>query len=589
MPFPVENLIRDRSKPVAVTLKNTALDALHEMIRYDYSQLPVVDEQGKPVGLVTSDTILRGLSNFKVTIEHLHVRDVFCPARTFSPEDDLFELLPSLRDAYAVLIVDNNGMLTGIVTDYDTSEFFRRRAEDVMIVEDIERTLRDFVLAAFPNAQEDEENQNDPLLSEAIRKISSPAQDQTRFKQALVEYLKLEHSGYKLIPASVNVAYEKLAQTQQKVKGFNDITFSELEALLLSEDRWSTYGKVFTVGKEPTKRVLDNVRQIRNKLAHFKGEVTELERSQLRSCREWLQRHQNAVLAEFPRPSVSKVMGLRPASRLEASLPSRKEIDEILSEIYETQDDSEDRLAEAEYRENRSKFAKLAMSLQRFPVNVKEVELTFREIEDAIGHTLPEFARQHRSWWANTPNRNMQAEHWLDAGWRVSLINLNDERVKFSRIATRARAYIDFFSCLMEQLRVTPGFQVKEGSPTGDSWHVVKSVSGGKAEKCLLIAVFGLHRKFRVELYIDCGDRTKNKALFDALLLQRERIQLAFGNELSWERLDSKQASRIAYYVDGAITDSPEQLDMLLREASNWIIGFYNSLREPLSKIESSK
>ena len=577
MPFPVENLIKGHSKPVTVSLKNTALDALHEMIRYDYSQVPVVDEQGRPEGLVTSDTILRGLSNFQVTIEHLHVRDVLCKAKTFSPEDDLFELLPSLRDAYAVLIVDNNRVLTGIVTDYDTSEYFRRRAEDIMLAEDIERTLRDFVLAAFPKAQEsqDDDNQNDPQLSEAINKISSPAQDQTRFKQAVIEYLKLEHSGYKLNPASVNVAYEKLTQTQQKTKQFNDLTFSEVEALLFSEDRWSTYGKVFTVGKEPTRRRLDDVRQIRNKLAHFKGDVTELERSRLRSCLDWFQRHQNAVLEAFPKSSSSDVPPIKTSNQSALSSPAIKALRDILSEVKPQADDS--------------KYAGLAMHLQTVPFNVKEVELTFPEIEIIISQKLPGFARQHRSWWANDSKSHVQSQQWLDAGWRVSSVNPSDERVKFTRIAGRSRAFIDFFSGLTGELRNHPGFELREGSPTGDSYHIVKSLPEGKTKKCLLIAVFGLHHKFRVELYIDCGDKDKNKAFFDALCLRKDQIEQAFGNPLSWERLNDKKASRVAYYVEGTIEMPSQELEELKEQISHLMVKFYDCLREPIIEIVGSK
>lgn len=576
MPFPVKNLIQGHSEPVTVTLEQTALDALHEMIRCDYSQLPVVDEGGKPVGLVTSDTILRGLSNFQVTINHLHVRDVVCQAKTFSPEDDLFELLPSLRDAYAVLIVDNNRVLTGIVTDYDTSEFFRRRAEDIMLVEDIERTLRDFVLAAFPNAQEvqDDETQSDPQLAEAIRKVSSPAPDQARFKQALAEYLKLEHSNFKLNPQSVSVAYEKLTPTQQKVKGISDITFSELEALLFSQDRWPVYEKVFTVGQAPTRRVLDDVRVIRNKLAHFKGEVTELERSRLRFSMDWLQRHQNAVLEAFPKTSASEVTPIETNKQSARSSPALDALRIMLNEVEPQADDS--------------KYAGLALHLQSIPLDIKEVEMNFADIDNILGQKLPEFARQHRSWWANDSKSHVQSQQWLDAGWRVSSINPSDERVKFSRLAGRARAFIDFFSGLMEELRNHPGFELEEGSPTGDGYQIVKSLPEGKTRQCLFIAVFGRQQMFRGELYIASGDKAKNKQFFDALYQQQAQIEQAFGKSLLWTRMDNRRASRIAFYMNGSITDSKEQLEKLKKNSTRQIVKFYDCLREPIAEIRGN-
>lgn len=51
----------------------------------------------------------------------------------------------------------------------------------------------------------------------------------------------------------------------------------------------------------------------------------------------------------------------------------------------------------------------------------------------------------------------------------------------------------------------------------------------------------------RIELYIDTGNKGINKELFDYLYSRKEQIQKKFGNELIWERLDDKRASRIKY------------------------------------------
>ena len=579
MPFPVKNLIRGRSKPVTVTLENTALEALQEMIRYDFSQLPIVNELGKPEGLITSDSILHSLSNFQVSVNQLHVRDALSTAKAFAPEDDLFELLGSLRDAYAVLIVDNHGVLTGIVTDYDTSEYFRRQAEDMMLVEDIERTLRDFVLASFPNAQESEEQSLDtPELSAAISKLSSSGQDQDRFKKCVAEYLKIEKLNPQLNPASLKAAYEKSSPTVKKAKPFIDLTFFEVEGLFFSDDRWSMYEKCFTMDKAGIRRLLDDIRETRNKLAHFKGEVTEQERKKLRFCLDWLQRHQNAVFSAFPKPATAEVTSLQPVDQPASTLPSPDGVSDVLSEPEQEEPQAND-----------SKYAKLALHLRNLPITIKEQELTFKEIEAAIGSDLPSFARQHRSWWANDAISHVQSQEWLDAGWRVSSINTSDERVKFTRLAGRARAFIDFFSSFVGELRSHPSFQVKEGSPTGDSWHVVKFLPEGKSRKSLLIANFGLHQKFRVELYIDCGDKIKNKLYFDSLHIQKDHIENTFGQPLSWERLDDKKASRVAYYVAGAITDTPEQLEALKKQGAELMVKLLDSLRNPVAEIMGNK
>lgn len=52
------------------------------------------------------------------------------------------------------------------------------------------------------------------------------------------------------------------------------------------------------------------------------------------------------------------------------------------------------------------------------------------------------------------------------------------------------------------------------------------------------------------ELYIDRKDKGLNKAIFDELHAKKAEIESAFGGELSWERMDSKQACRIRKRID---------------------------------------
>ncbi|MGV7223728.1 MAG: DUF4268 domain-containing protein [Nitrospinales bacterium] len=59
---------------------------------------------------------------------------------------------------------------------------------------------------------------------------------------------------------------------------------------------------------------------------------------------------------------------------------------------------------------------------------------------------------------------------------------------------------------------------------------------------------------------MDVGDGERNKALFDWLYNQREELHSKFGNDLEWERLDDKRASRIAVYTVGSIQSSEEEL-----------------------------
>jgi hypothetical protein len=61
------------------------------------------------------------------------------------------------------------------------------------------------------------------------------------------------------------------------------------------------------------------------------------------------------------------------------------------------------------------------------------------------------------------------------------------------------------------------------------------------------------------ELYIDRGDATENKRIFDTLLARKEQIERAFGSSLEWDRLDTKRACRIKNVVTLGGYRSPEQ------------------------------
>ena len=53
MPFPVKHLIENQPNIVTVKKDHTVLDAFQLMIDHDFSQLPVVDDDGFPIGMIT--------------------------------------------------------------------------------------------------------------------------------------------------------------------------------------------------------------------------------------------------------------------------------------------------------------------------------------------------------------------------------------------------------------------------------------------------------------------------------------------------------------------------------------------------------
>lgn len=64
----------------------------------------------------------------------------------------------------------------------------------------------------------------------------------------------------------------------------------------------------------------------------------------------------------------------------------------------------------------------------------KSVELAFEQIETILEAPLPASARKSRSWWANSKMSNrVQAAAWMEAGYHVDAVDLEQEQVVFSR------------------------------------------------------------------------------------------------------------------------------------------------------------
>lgn len=119
----------------------------------------------------------------------------------------------------------------------------------------------------------------------------------------------------------------------------------------------------------------------------------------------------------------------------------------------------------------------------------------------------------------------------------------------------KAEAYREYFQALIDELRTKHKYTgAKVGQP--QNWY---SFSSG-VKGIVTSNSFADDNRVRVEVYIDFGDKERNKALFDHLKGQEASIEKDFGAPLTWERLDAKRASRIAFYREGSIEQSSESL-----------------------------
>jgi hypothetical protein len=131
------------------------------------------------------------------------------------------------------------------------------------------------------------------------------------------------------------------------------------------------------------------------------------------------------------------------------------------------------------------------------------------------------------------------------------------------QLSLRGEAYRTFFQPLIDDLRTKHHFtNARIAQP--QSWYAFASGVNG----CAYSACFALGHRARVELYLDRPNADVNKHVFDELYTQRDAIEAAFSESLSWERLDDRKASRVAVYRAGSIEDAAATLEEIRR----WMI-----------------
>jgi hypothetical protein len=128
-----------------------------------------------------------------------------------------------------------------------------------------------------------------------------------------------------------------------------------------------------------------------------------------------------------------------------------------------------------------------------------------------------------------------------------------------SEVTEKQQYYHDFFTIILNKINIKLPNYTSAKKVSNEAW---KSFPSGKSGYCYNIS-FRNGNKISVEVYIDTGDKLKNKELFDDLYGAKNDIESHLG-ELSWERLDSKKACRIAVYSD--VTNNDEEM-------SEWSIG----------------
>ena len=147
-------------------------------------------------------------------------------------------------------------------------------------------------------------------------------------------------------------------------------------------------------------------------------------------------------------------------------------------------------------------------------------------------------------------------------------------------ISPRYKTYMDFFEKLrLKVLKYDSSFTRR--ASLRSYWSLGIGRSGFS-----LAADFTIDNKFRVEIYIDTGKEELNKSAFEQLKEKKAILEEKIGQELIWDELPDRRASRIYAAIDGSIDDDFQKLDTMIEWATPLLIKFKEVFNPLIKNLE---
>ncbi|MDX2971356.1 CBS domain-containing protein [Kribbella solani] len=231
---------------MTVPIGTTAGAALDLMVERRFDQLPVLNTRGTVIGTFTNRSFARQVVHLRTQDDPRAalVDDLVEDLHFARPTDNLEDVFRWLESDNAVLVGDEDRVLA-VVTMADVTSFLWDRTHPFVLLQDIELATRHLMRSAC-SANE---------LAECLRAV-----------------LSIEGTT----PAS---------------GGLEHLTLGELHAVLLHKASFGRYfGATFGRSRDLVQSTLEPVRDIRNKVVHFRGPISADEIGTLVRAATWLRR-----------------------------------------------------------------------------------------------------------------------------------------------------------------------------------------------------------------------------------------------------------------------------------------------------------
>jgi CBS domain-containing protein len=231
----VNSLASANSGLVSVVPQDTVQTAQALMMRYDYSQLPVLSGERDLRGAVSWESIAQA----RIRNSECSLADATGSAELVRGDDDLLAQIPRIVSSGFVFVQALDKRVVGIVTTADLSEAFARTANPFFMLGEIERQLRDIIDRHFS--------------AEELAAVVDPGDE------------------------------------QRSVDNADQLTFGEYVRLLENPGNWGRPG--WDLDRKIFIAALDDIRQIRNDVMHFSPDPLETaDIKKLKDFAQWLRK-----------------------------------------------------------------------------------------------------------------------------------------------------------------------------------------------------------------------------------------------------------------------------------------------------------
>ncbi|HFK5502361.1 TPA: CBS domain-containing protein [Elizabethkingia anophelis] len=201
--------------PVSIKKESSLEKAYHLMWKNDFSQLPVMNNDREILGLISWQSIAKGLIAKKGSN---CVKDFMTNDYKILPEDTpLFDAIKEVIKTEMVFVLNKEKKILGPVTPFDLNEEFLEQIEPYILLEQIENFIR-LIL-------------DDKIILDDILKL-----------------LTIEDNN-------------------RKIESISDMTFGEYIIVIGNNEMWKLLDLPFI--KSDFVNELDNIRKIRNGVMHF--------------------------------------------------------------------------------------------------------------------------------------------------------------------------------------------------------------------------------------------------------------------------------------------------------------------------------